>query len=106
MHGRDLKPLTLVVLAVLASTLALSACTSNRNPDSKRTLVIDGAVHVYPTDTPPAGYPGTNFIDVLGPTDHVKVRQVIYKNGYMAVKVRLRDGREGWVFSGESIELK
>jgi hypothetical protein len=24
----------------------------------------------------------------------------------MAVKVRLNDGREGWVFSGESIELK
>jgi hypothetical protein len=36
----------------------------------------------------------------------VKVRQVVYKNGYMAVKVRLKDGREGWVFSGESIELK
>jgi hypothetical protein len=61
---------------------------------------------VYPTDTPPTAYPGTTFIDVLGPKDHVKVRQVEYKNGYMAVKVRLDDGREGWVFSGESIEIK
>jgi hypothetical protein len=106
MHGRDLKLLTVVLLAVFASMLALSACPGHRNPDSKRTLVINGAVHVYPTDTPPAGYPGTNFIDVLGPSDHADVQQVIYKNGYMAVKVRLHDGREGWVFSGESIELK
>jgi hypothetical protein len=36
----------------------------------------------------------------------VKVQQVVYKNGYMAVKVKLKDGREGWVFSGESIALK
>jgi hypothetical protein len=31
---------------------------------------------------------------------------VDYRNGYMAVKVKLKDGRQGWVFSGESIEVK
>jgi len=106
MHGCDLQLVPVVVLVVFASMLALSACSGHPNPDSKRTLVINGAVHVYSTDTPPAGYPGTTFIDVLGPGDRVDVQQVVYKNGYMAVQVRLRDGREGWVFSGESIELK
>ncbi len=90
-----------VVMATVL--LGYSACTSNTE---KRTLAINGAVHVYPQDTPPPVYPGSDFIDVLGPKDRVKVRQVEYKNGYMAVKVRLKDGREGWVFSGESIELK
>ena len=92
------------LLACLAVTLLLTTCHS---PDAeKRSLYINGAVHVYPNEVPPAVYPGPDFIEVLGPKDQVKVRQVVYKNGYMAVKVRLKDGREGWVFSGESIELK
>jgi len=81
-------------------------CACNSSDAEKRTLSINGAVHVYQNETPPAVYPGPDFIEVLGPKDQVKVRQVVYKNGYMAVKVRLKDGREGWVFSGESIELK
>lgn len=99
----NLAPFHRKVAAVLLFSVLLLACNSDAE---KHTLIISGAVHVYPTDTPPAVYPGPNFIEVLGPKDHVKVRQVVYKNGYMAVKVRLDDGREGWVFSGESIELR
>lgn len=95
---------TLTVCILLLLSVVLAACHSNEN--EQHTLIISGAVHVYPTDTPPAVYPGPNFIEVLGPKDHVRVREVVYKNGYMAVKVRLDDGREGWVFSGESIEVK
>ena len=95
-------PSALIFLVVLVSLFG--ACHSS--DAEKRTLYINGAVHVYPSDVPPAVYPGPDFIEVLGPKDQVKVRQVIYKNGYMGVKVRLKDGREGWVFSGENIELK
>ena len=91
------------IAAVLLCLGILPSCNSDAH---KHTLIIGGAVHVYPTDTPPTAYPGTTFIDVLGPKDHVKVSDVEYKNGYMAVKVKLDDGREGWVFSGESIELR
>jgi hypothetical protein len=90
--------------AVLMLSVVLSSCHSS--VAEKRTLLISGAVHVYPTEIPPAVYPGPDFIEVLGPKDQVKVRQVVYKNGYMAVKVKLKDGREGWVFSGESIALR
>jgi hypothetical protein len=100
----DLKFVRVAVLLLTALSLLLIACNSNQ--DQKHTLIISGAVHIYPTDTPPVVYPGPDFIEVLGPKDHVKVRQVVYRNGYVAVKVRLDDGREGWVFSGESIELK
>jgi hypothetical protein len=92
------------LFTVLLLAIATLACHSS--DAQKRSLYISGAVHVYPSEVPPAVYPGPDFIEVLGPKDQVKVRQVIYKNGYMAVKVRLKDGREGWVFSGESIELK
>jgi hypothetical protein len=70
------------------------------------TLIISGPVHVYKTEIPPATYPGTDFIAELHPGDHPKVLEVRSGNGYRAVKVRLADGREGWVFSGESIELR
>lgn len=92
----------LIFLIVLISLF----CACHSTDAEKRTLYIHGAVHVYPNEVPPAVYPGPDFIEVLGPNDEVKVRQVVYRNGYMAVRVSLKDGREGWVFSGESIELK
>jgi len=70
------------------------------------TLIINGPVHVYKTDVPPATYPGTDFIAELGASDHPAVLEVKPKNGYRAVKIRLADGREGWVFTGESIEVR
>jgi len=70
------------------------------------TVTINGPVHVYKTDVPPATYPGTDFIAELGPGDHPAVLEVRSRNGYRAVKVRLADGREGWIFSGESIEVR
>ena len=91
------------LLAVIVLTTLPFSCESNEA--EKYTLFVHGAVHVYRTNTPPAAYPGSGFIDVIGPKDHVRVMQVIYKRNYMAVRIRLSDGREGWVFSGESIEL-
>lgn len=90
-----------VPIALLLGAL-LMFCESG---GSGSKLDIYGPVHVYPSDTPPARYPGSDFISVIGPKDHVKVIKVIQKQNYLAVKVRLSDAREGWVFSGESIEV-
>jgi hypothetical protein len=68
-------------------------------------LLINGPVHVYRSEVPPSTYPGTDFIAELGPKDHPHVLEVRVGSGYRAVKIRLADGREGWVFSGESIEV-
>jgi hypothetical protein len=98
--------LHLAFALITVAVITVMSCACHSSHEEKRTLFIHGAVHVYPNEVPPAVYPGPDFIEVLGPKDQVKVRQVVYKNGYMAVNVRLKDGREGWVFSGESIELK
>ncbi len=103
MRHRDLAILKTCALLVTLLALCLTGCQTG---DAERTLVIHGAVHVYPTDTPPDVYPGHDFVEVLGPKDQVKVQQVLYRNGYLSVKVRLKDGREGWVFSGEPIDLR
>jgi hypothetical protein len=91
--------LLLLVLATL-----LPGCRPSRS--EKHTLLINGTVHVYRTETPPTAYPGSDFIAVLGPQDKTEVRQIVHKSNYVAVKIRLSDGREGWVFSGENIELR
>jgi hypothetical protein len=99
MKGRHLYGTVLIALFFCAF---LFFCESS-NTGSK--LDIYGTVHVYPTVTPPATYPSSDFVSVIGPKDHVKVIKVVQKRNYLAVKVRLSDGREGWVFSGESIEV-
>jgi protein-L-isoaspartate O-methyltransferase len=99
---RDLKPSISLVLftAILAM---LVACDRD---EAQHKLVITGPVHVYKTEIPPAAYPGTDFIAELGPQDHPKILQVKSGSGYRAAKVRLADGRDGWVFTGESIDIK
>jgi hypothetical protein len=72
----------------------------------RHTLIINGPVHVYRSEVPPSTYPGRDFIALLSPNDHPQILEVRSGNGYRAVKIRLADGREGWVFSGESIELR
>lgn len=89
------------LIALFASALFFS-CQSD---DTQKKLDIYGSVHVYRSMTPPSYYPGSDFIAVIGPTDKVKIRQVVQKANYVAIKVVLPDGKEGWVFSGESIEL-
>lgn len=92
----------LVVLSLVA-LIFLYAVACEKSED--RTLIINGRVHVYKTEVPPATYPGTEYIAELGPNDHPKVLEVRSGSGYRAVKIQLTDGREGWVFSGEHIEL-
>jgi hypothetical protein len=91
------------VLIALVLPALLLCCKSN--DAEKQRLAVYGSVHVYRSPIPPAEYPGSDFTDVIGPKDHVKVVQIIQKRNHIAVKIRLSDGREGWVFSGESIEV-
>jgi hypothetical protein len=92
------------ILLVLVLATLLPGCRQSQS--EKHTLLVNGTVHVYPTDTPPTGYPGSDFIAVIGPQDKTEVRQIVYKPNYVAVRIKLSDGREGWVFSGENIELR
>jgi hypothetical protein len=90
------------VAALLLAVSMVPACDHT----APHSVVISGPVHVYPSSTPPATYPGTNFVAELGPSDHPQVLETTSGNGYRAAKVRLADGREGWVFSGEAVEIK
>jgi hypothetical protein len=91
------------VLAVIVGILVLQDTSEDRG----HSLMVNGPVHVYKTEFPPSSErERSDYVALLAPGDQVEVRRVRYGKGYMAVKIRMRDGREGWVFSGESIELK
>ncbi len=90
-------------LAVLTFATFQFGCFCNKT--AQPTLALSGPVHVYRAATPPADYPGSDFIEVIGPKDQVRVMEVARERNYTAVRIRLSDGREGWVFSGEGIEL-
>ena len=96
-----LLPSSRIAVLLLATSLTL-ACEHG----ATHSIIITGTVHVYPSPKPPATYPGPNFVAVLGPSDHPQVLETTSGNGYRAAKVRLADGREGWVFSGEAVEIK
>lgn len=95
-------PPSLRVCALLIAVISPSAC--DRSP--AHSIVITGPVHVYRSSNPPATYPGSDFIAELGPGDHPTVLDTQSGNGYRAAKIRLADGREGWVFSGEAVDIK
>ena len=81
MEGRRLQGAVLIALVLAA---LLFSCESN---DAKKdTLVVYQAVHVYRTGTPPANYPGSDFITVIGPKDHVEVMQVVQKRDHYGSK--------------------
>jgi hypothetical protein len=86
---------------LLAASLALGC-----ERTAPHTILITGPVHVYSSSTPPPTYPGTSFIAELGPGDHPTVLETTARDGYRAARVRLADGREGWVFSGEAVDIK
>ena len=94
----------LAIVVVFALAALLLSCESS--DAEKHSLAVGTAVHVYRTETPPVEYPGSDFIAVIGAKDRVKVLDVVHGRGYIAVKIKLDNGREGWVFSGEGIELR
>jgi hypothetical protein len=90
---------------LLAAALAC-AIACDRSGRTAHTVTITGPIHVYKTENPPTTYPGTDFITQLGPSDHPTVLETKSGNGYRAAKIRLADGREGWVFSGEAVDIQ
>ena len=107
-----MKPLTgrlTIVSGAICAVAIVVGCLVLRNisEDRSHSLLINGPVHVYRSQDPPnSERERSQYLALLSIGDQVEVRRVTYGRGYMAVKIHLRDGREGWVFSAESIELK
>jgi hypothetical protein len=60
---------------------------------------------VYRTAEPPWRDPGNSPIATAAQHDTLSVTRIRYEKDYMMVRVKLTDGREGHVFSGDGFRL-
>jgi hypothetical protein len=92
----------------VAAGIAVTALIVDIQQDRHALVRITGKVKVYDRESP-AGYTrgDDGVIDILRPADQVSVLRITYhdRDGYESIRVRLRDGREGYIFCCENFEL-
>ena len=91
------------ITAALIMTIIAILVANDIREDRQHTLVAVSPLHVYEdNDFWTKGQP----IARVAPDARLPVRRIRYGKDYMAVKVRLEDGREGWAFSGDPFTLR
>ena len=100
--------IVIVGILAVAAAIAATALIVDIQRDRHAWVRVTGKVKVYDRESP-AGYTrgDDGVIDILHPADQVSVLRIIYhdRDGYESIRVRLRDGREGYIFCCENFEL-
>ena len=101
---RHFPLVTLVAFtAVSIMTVIAILVVNDIREDRRQTLVTVGPLQVYEDNDFWAKGKPTALVE---PHARLSVRRIRYGKDYMAVKVRLEGGREGWAFSGEPFVLR
>ena len=96
----------IVVGAVLIG-VAVVALILDIHDDRQYTAVVTGDVRVYERSAPPENFKSdTGMIDMLHRGDQVQVLRITSETSYKAYRIRLRDGREGYIFFGQDFDLE
>jgi hypothetical protein len=100
--------LTSITLVAVATGIAISALVVDIHRDRHSQVRVTGQVKVYDRESP-AGYTrgDDGVIEILRPADQVGVMRIIFheNEGFESIRVRLRDGREGYIFCCDNFEL-
>src|SRR5262249_3908236 len=102
--GRHHPLVTFFSIAAASITIVIAILVVNDiREDRSNTLVTVGPLQVYEhNDFWTKGEP----IALVAPNARLSVRRIRYGKDYMAVKVRLEDGREAWAFWGDPFVLR
>jgi hypothetical protein len=102
------RNLLIVALVLIAVGLGIGAIAyvEDVHADRTSTLRISGPVRVYDRESP-AGYDrgDDGVIFILRPDDSVQVLRIHRATGVEAIRVRLHDGREGYIFCCDNFEI-
>jgi hypothetical protein len=100
--------ITFLALVAVAAGIAVSAVIVDIHQDRHSQIRVTGQVKVYDRESP-AGYTrgDDGVIEILRPADQVSVLRILYHDnqGFESIRVRLHDGREGYIFCCENFEL-
>src|SRR4051794_14881318 len=109
-RGLTLKRnLFMAVLVMVATVISLGVVTwvVDVHDDREHDIRITGPVRVYEQEFPPTKEgTGSSVIQILRPRDRVEVRRIHTGPGYEAIRIRLHDGREGYIFCCDNFELE
>jgi hypothetical protein len=97
---------SLVVLAAITAGIAMTVFLVDLHNDRQYTVRVTGKVPVYESDRPPAASPDEGVIQTLHASDQVRVLRIVSHDEFQAIKVRLPDGREGYIFCCQNFELR
>ncbi len=96
----------LIVLVAIAAGIAITDLVVQVHEDRQYTVKINGRVRVYDKESPPGYTRGEEgIIEILHPSDHVDVLRIYSHDDYQSVKIRLHDGRAGYIFCCENFEF-
>lgn len=102
------RALLIIVMVVFGVGLGLgiAAYLVDVHTDRESTIIVTGPVRVYDRESPPGYARGDDgVIEFLHQGDPARVLRIYDDNGVQAIRVRLRDGREGYIFCCDNFEL-
>ncbi len=102
------RRLLIVVLVIIGLALGLGAAAYlvDVHTDRHAFLNVTGPVRVYDRESPPGYARGEDgVIDFLHPGDPVHVLRIRDQDGVEAIRVLLRDGREGYIFCCDNFTI-
>ena len=93
----------LVIVILIGVSIIGAAIGYDIYLDRQRQLKITGQIRLF-EEPYPLSYPGkeNHVVAILNKGDRVEVRRIWYGKDYMVIKVRLADGREGYLIPGDS----
>ncbi len=96
----------IIVLAAIAAGVGITALVVDIHEDRQYKVKVTGKVQVYDAESP-AGYTrgDEGVIEILRPQDQVEVLRILSHDDFQAIKIRLRDGREGYIFCCENFDF-
>lgn len=95
------RTLSIVAIVIAAAALAIGgiAYLLDLQGDRQAIITVTGTVRVFNTESPPGYTRGDDgVIEFLHNGDPVRVLRIHDHDGVKSIRVRLRDGREGYIF--------
>lgn len=99
----------IVVSVIVAAALAIGAVLYllDVQGDRDTIITITGPVRVFDSESPPGYIRGDNgVIEFLHAGDPARVLRIHDHNGVESIRVRLRDGREGYIFCCDNFVIE
>jgi len=91
----------IIAIVIVAAALAVGAVLYllDLQGDREAMITVTGPVRVYNSESPPGYIRGDDgVIEFLHAGDPAHVLRIHDRNGVESIRVRLRDGREGYIF--------